>query len=190
MELKFAKTVVCRLASRGKWGNLAAAWMGLSFFLRMVWYFGLMNFNDLAGGEIALRVVLPLLISVGFILMLKLKALGLPMVAGVMAVVYSVSYFFCEIMTFAGVLSGILLLATAGLILAAVLGYAPDRKWLIWAAIATAAFRLLFVDLLGYILPLSEIRPFAYIPMASNGCGLIAISYLAGALRLRASESP
>ena len=185
MELKFDKTTVCRLAARGKWGNLAAAWMGLSFFLRMVWNFGLMSFNDLAGGEIALRVVLPLLISVGFILMLKLKALGLPMVSGVMALVYAVSYFFCETMTFGGVLSGILLLTTAGLLLAAVLGYVPERKWLIWAAIATAAFRLLFVDLLGYILPLSELKPFAYIPFASNACGLIAICYLSGALRLR-----
>ena len=185
MELKFEKTTVCRLAPRGKWGNLAAAWMGLSFFLRMVWYFGLMNFNDLAGGEIALRVVLPLLIAVGFILMLKLKALEIPAVAGVMAAVYSVSYFFAENMTLAGVLSGILLLATAGLILAAVLGYVPERKWLIWAAIATAAFRLVFVDLLGYILPLSELKPFAYIPFASNACGLIAICYLSCALRLR-----
>ena len=185
MELKFEKNMSCRLAARGKWGNLAAAWMGLSFFLRMVWYFGLMNFNDLAGGEIALRVVLPLLISVGFILMLKLKALGLPMVAGVMAVVYAVSYFFAESMTLAGVFSGILLLATAGLLLAAVLGYVPERKWLIWAAIATAAFRLLFVDLLGYILPLSELKLFAYIPMASNGCALIAICFLTCALRLR-----
>ena len=31
MELKFEKNMSCRLASRGKWGNLAAAWMGLSF---------------------------------------------------------------------------------------------------------------------------------------------------------------
>ena len=185
MELKFEKNMSCRLASRGKWGNLAAAWMGLSFFLRMVWYFGLMNFNDLSGGEITLRVVLPLLIAVGFILMLKIKAFGLPLAAGVGAVVYAVSYFFCETMTFGGVLSGILLLATAGLILAAVLGYVPERKWLIWAAFATAAFRLLFVDLLGYILPLSELKPFAYIPFASNACGLIAICYLSGALRLR-----
>ena len=185
MELKFAKNMSCRLASRGKWGNLAAAWMGLSFFLRMVWYFGLMNFNDLAGSEIALRVVIPLTISICFILMLKIKAFGLPLAAGCMAVVYAVSYFFSENMSLGGVLSGILLLATAGLILAAVLGYVPERKWLIWAALITAAFRLIFVDLLGYILPLSELKPFAYIPMASNGCGLIAICYLSCALRLR-----
>ena len=185
MELKFKKNMSCRLAARGKWGNLAAAWMGLSFFLRMVWYFGLMNFNDLGAGEIVLRVVLPLVISIAFILMLKIKAFSLPLAAGILSVVYAVSYFCCETMNFGGVLSGIALLATAGLILAAVLGYVPERKWLIWAALITAAIRLLLVDLLGYILPLSEIRLFAYIPMASNGCGLIAICYLCSALRLR-----
>ena len=188
MELKFKKTMSCRLASRGKWGNLAAAWMGLSFFLRMVWYFGLMNFNDLSGAEIALRVVLPLLISVGFILMMKIKAFSLPLASGITAVVYAVSYFFCETMTLGGILSGILLLATSGLILAAVLGYVPERKWLIWAGVVTLIFRLLFVDLLGYILPLSELKLFAYIPMASNGAGLIAICFLCSALRLRKAE--
>jgi putative exporter of polyketide antibiotics len=86
------------------------------------------------------------------------------------------------------VLSGIALLAVAGLILAAVLGYVPERKWLIWSALAVAAVRLLFVDLLGYILPLSELKPFAYIPFASNACGLIAVCYLAPALRLRKAE--
>ena len=185
MKLKLEKNTSCRLACRGKWGNLAAAWMGLSFFLRMVWYFGLVNFNDLTIGEIVLRVAIPLLISISFILMLKIKAFGLPMAAGVTALVYAVSYFFCETMTFGGVLSGLALLATTGLILAAVMGYVPERRWLIWAALATVAIRLLFVDLLGYILPLSELKLFAYIPFASNACGLIAICYLCPSLRLR-----
>ena len=185
MELKLAKNMSCRLAARGKWGNLAAAWMGLSFFLRMVFYFGLTNFNDLGASELIFRVALPLLISVAFILVLKINALGIPLAAGVLSVLFAVNYFLAENMSLGGVVSGILVLALAGLILAAVLGYVPQRKWLLWAAVGVLAFRLIFVDLLGYILPLSEIRPFAYIPMASNGCGLIAICYLACALRLR-----
>lgn len=188
MELKFEKCMSCRLASRGKWGNLAAAWMGLSFFLRMVWYFGLMNFNDLSGFEIVFRAVIPLLISVAFILMLKLKKFSQPRIAGAMACAYAVSYFFCEKMNLGGALSALLLAATAGMILAAVLGYVPERKWLLLAAAATVAFRLLFVDVLGYILPLAQIRPLAYIPMASNACGLIAICFLCASLRLRKAE--
>ena len=43
MELKLSKTTQCSLDAKGKWGSRAAAWMGLSFFLRMVYYFGLKN---------------------------------------------------------------------------------------------------------------------------------------------------
>ena len=88
MELKFEKNMSCRLAARGKWGNLAAAWMGLSFFLRMVFYFGLTNFNDLGASELIFRVALPLLISVAFILVLKIKDLGKPLLAAGLAVAY------------------------------------------------------------------------------------------------------
>ena len=107
--------------------NVTSFFFSLSLIFNNFLYFGLMNFNDLAGGEIALRVVIPLLISVGFILMLKIKAFGLPLAAGIMAVVYAVSYFFSENMSLGGVFSGILLLATAGLILAAVLLLLTNR---------------------------------------------------------------
>ena len=188
MELKLAKNMSCRLAARGKWGNLAAAWMGLSFFLRMVFYFGLTNFNDLGATELIFRVALPLLISVAFILVLKIKALGNALTAGILSVLFAVNYFLAENMSLGGVVSGILVLALAGLILAAVLGYIPQRKWLLWAAVGVLAFRLIFVDLLGYILPLGELKLFAYIPLASNACGVAALSSLAAALRLRRAE--
>ena len=158
MELKFEKSMSCRLAARGKWGNLAAAWMGLSFFLRMVFYFGLTNFNDLGATELIFRVALPLLISVAFILVLKIKALSIPLAAGILSVLFAVNYFLAENMRFGGVVSGILVL------------------------------RLIFVDLLGYILPLTELKLFAYIPLASNACGVAALSSLAAALRLRKAE--
>lgn len=188
MELKFEKTMSCRLAARGKWGNLAAAWMGLSFFLRMVYYFGLMNFNDLGGFEIGFRVALPLLVSVAFILMLKVKLLGNPLIAGTVACVYAVNYFFAEYLNFGGLISGILVLVCAVLILLSSLGYVPERKWLIWAGLCSLVFRVVFVDLFGYILPLSEIKLAAYIPMASNMCGVIAVSFLCSAMRLRKGE--
>ncbi len=188
MELKLSKSMTCRIAVKGRWGNAAAAWMGLSFFLRMVYYFGLQNMNDVPGLEIAFSVVLPLLISVAFILCLKLEKLNLPIVIAGLAVGFAVNYFLCEQMSAAGILSGVLVLAMAGLILAAVLGYIPERKWLLWAAMAALGFRAVFVDLLGYILPLGEWQIVAWIPMASNLCGVAAISCLCVALRLMKAE--
>lgn len=188
MKLKFEKTMTCRLAAKGKWGNIAAAWMGLSFFLRMVWYFGLLNLRDVPGGEIFFSVVLALAVSVGFILVLKLPKLNHPIAAASLAAAFAVNYFFTETMTFCGVLSALALLAVAGLILAAVLGYIPQRKWLLWAGVGALVLRILLVDIIGCLLPLSELDLIAYIPRASNLFGFAAVCFLCAALRLRKAE--
>lgn len=188
MELKLSKTMVCRLAARGKWGNWAAAWMGLSFFLRMVYYFGLKNLNDVPGMEIAFSVVLPLIVSVAFILMLKLPKLNHPIAPASLAMAFAVNYFLTEQMNLGGILSGVLVLAVAGAILAAVLGYIPERKWLPLSGMAALGFRVLFVDLLGYILPLTQWQIVAYIPRSSNLFGVAAVCCLCATLRLRKAE--
>ena len=188
MELKLSKNTQCRLEAKGKWGHWAAAWMGLSFFLRMVYYFGLMNLNDVSGGEIFFSVVLPLIVSVAFILVLKLPKLNYPIAAACLAVALSLDYFLTERMSFGGVLSGILMLVAAGLSLAAVLGYIPERKWLLWTAMAALGFRVLFVDLFGYILPLTDWNPVSYIPMASNFFSVAAVACLCAALELKNAD--
>ena len=188
MELKLSKSTTCCLAAWEKWADKAAAWMGLSFFLRMVYYFGFMNLKDVPGVEIAFSVVLPLAVSVAFILMLKLPKLCHPVAAASLALVYGVNYFFAEQMNFGGVFSGILVLALGGLLLAAVLGYVPERKWLLWAGLAVLGVRVLFVDLLGYVLPLSELKLIAYIPKAANLFGVAAIACLSAALKLEKTE--
>lgn len=188
MELKFEKNTSCTLAAHGKWGNAAAAWMGLSFFLRMVDYFGLRNLNDVPGGEIVFSVVLPLVISVGFILMLKLPRLNHPMAAAGLAAGFSLNYFLAEQMHFGGILSAIALLAMAGLVVAAVLGYIPQRKWLLWTAMGALGIRVLFVDLFGWVLPLLRLQLAGSICTASNLFGVLAIASLCAALELKKAE--
>lgn len=188
MKLKLSKSMTCDLGAAGTWGERAAAWMGLSFFLRMVYYFGFMNLKDVPTGEIVFSVVLALAISVAFILVLKLKKLNHPMAAAGLCVAFGVNYFLTERMNFGGVVSGILVLAMAGMILAAVLGYIPERKWLLWTGMAVVVFRLLFVDVFGYILPLTELKLIAYIPCASNLFGVLAVACLCAALELKKAE--
>ena len=188
MKLKLSKSMTCDLGAMGTWGQRAAAWMGLSFFLRMVYYFGLKNLNDIPGFEIVFSVVLPLIISVAYILVLKLPKLTHPMAAAGLAVAFAVNYFFTEQMNFGGVLCAILVLGMAGLVPAAVLGYVPERKGLLYAGMAVLAFRVLFVDLIGYLLPLSELKLIAYIPRASNLFGVLALACLCAALELKKAE--
>ena len=191
MKLKLSKATQCKLDMNGIWSQRAAAWMGLSFFLRVVYYFGLKNLNDVPGGELFFSVVLPLIVSVVFILVLKLPKLPMlnyPITAASLSVTVAVNYLFAEQMNFVGVLSGLLILAVAGGILAAVLGYIPERKWLLWASMAALIFRVLFVDLFGYILPLAEINLIAYVPMASNLFSAAAVCCLCAALEMKKAE--
>lgn len=182
MEQKQSKKPACRLAADQKWSERAASWMGLSFFLRMVHYFALVNLNDVPVMELIFSVILPLIVSVVFILVLKLPKLTNPIAAGVLCVVFGVDYFLAEQMNLGGILSGILVLGMAALILAAVLGYIPECNWLLWGAVAALAFRVLFVDLIGYILPLSEFRILAWVPRASNLFGVAAVACICAAL--------
>lgn len=191
MEQKLSKTTPCSLELEGKWSHRAAAWMGLAFFLRMVYYFGFKNLTDIPGGEVFLSVVLPLVISVAFILVLKLPKLPMlnyPITVASLSLAVAVNYFFAERMNFGGVLSGLLILLVAGMILAAVLGYIPERKWLLWAAMAALGLRVLFVDLFGYILPLTKIDLVAYVPMVSNLFGTAAVCCLGAALEFKKSK--
>ena len=188
MELKFEKNTDCRVAARGKWGSAAAAWMGLSFFLRMVYYFGLRNLKDVPGFEIIFSVVLALAVSVAFILMLKLPRLNHPMAAAGLAGAFAVDYFLTEQMSFGGIVSALAVLAMAGLIVAAVLGYVPERKWLLWTGLGALGIRVLFVDLFGWVLPLLKLQFAGIIPSASNLCGVLAFASLCAALRLRKAE--
>jgi hypothetical protein len=188
MKLKFEKTMTCLLDAKGKRGNAAAAWMGLSFFLRMVYYFGFVNFNDLPAMELVFSVVLALLVSVTFILMLKLGRLGIPLLGAGLCLAYAVLYFFAETMNVPGILSGICVLALAVLILLAVLGYVPEQKLLLRAGMVALAVRVLLVDLIGYILPLAQWNIIGWVPKASNLFAVVAMVSLCAALKLEKAE--
>ena len=188
MELKFEKNTICRLGATGKWGNRAAAWMGLSFFLRMVHYFGLTNLNDVSGFEIFAGVALPLIVSVAFILMLKLPKLSHTMAAAGLAAVFAVNYFLAEQMNLGGILSALGVAAMAAVIVAAILGYVPGKKWLRWTALGALGIRVLFVDLFGWVLPLLKLQIAGSFLTASNLFGVMAIACLCAALELEKAE--
>lgn len=187
MKLTFEKNTVCRLALDSKWSRRAAAWMGLSIFLRMVYYFGLMNLRDVPGFEIFFSVVLTLAVCVGFILTLRLPKLHFPIVTLGLSLGFAALTFFGGGLNFGSILSALVTLALAGLILAAFLGYIPERKWLLWAGVAALAVRILLVDL-GCLLPLTELDLFGYVRVSSTLFGTAAIASLGAALELKKAK--
>ena len=104
--------------------------MGLSFFLRVVYYFGLTNILTYNVGAIILNIILPLLLCAGYIVLLRAVKLNAP---GIFAILGAAFCLMILIWNFSTgdvlrillsvvfyLLAGLLLLGTAG-------GYLPGR---------------------------------------------------------------
>jgi hypothetical protein len=160
--------------------------MGVSVFIRTVYFFGLINLRDLGGFSLVMEVILPMLIAAGYLVMIKALRLNSPTLFGGLIGVYALNYLILMNKDAAGILGGILLIATAGTFIATGMGYVPMRWPVLVCACTLAAFRFIFIDLFGYLLPLSEFHPVAYLPEASNLFGFLAVALMAPALLVTA----
>lgn len=180
--MNLTKTARCHIRMNSKWAHLSAACMGLSVFIRTVYYFGLINLRDLGGFSLIMEVILPMVIAAGYLVMIKALRLNSPTLFGGLIGVYALNYLILMNKGITGILGGVLLIATAATFIATGLGYIPLRWPVLACAGVLAAFRFLVIDLFGYLLPLTSFRPVAYLPEASNLFGFLAVALMAPAL--------
>ena len=182
--MNLTKCARCHIRMQSRWASVSAVCMGVSVFVRTAYYFGLVNLRDLTGFEVAMDVVFPMIIAAGYLVMIKALQLNSPTLFGGLIGLYAVNYLLLMNATAAGVVVGALLVISAALFIATGMGYVPDRIPAIAAAAVLVLFRFVVVDLNGYILPLTEFRPFAYLPDASNLFGILAVALMAPALQV------
>ena len=182
--MNLTKLARCHIRMQSRWASASAVCMGISVFLRTVYYFGLINLRDLNGFEIAMDVIFPMIVAAGYLVMIKALQLNSPTLFGGLIGLYAVNYLLLMNATTAGVIVGALLVITALLFIATGLGYIPNRIPVVAAAAVLVLFRLVVVDLNGYILPVTEFRPVAYLPDASNLFGILAVALMAPALQV------
>ena len=143
--MKLKQLIRYEMCFEGKWPDFCAAFMGVSFFLRILYYFGFLNLNDISGGEIFVSLILPLLLCCVFIVIFRLIKWNAP---GIYAILGSA---FCLLMliwnfssgdilrillgTFMYIIAAVALLAAAG-------GYLPSKliATVIFGAIAVFRF--------------------------------------------------
>lgn len=131
---------------QGKWILPGAIFMGLSFFLRVVYYFGLTNIFTYNTGTIIMQIILPLSLCAGYIVLLRAVKLNAP---GIFAILGAAFCLMVMIWNFSTgdilrillsvvfyLLSGLVLLATAG-------GYLPGRLLSSGLFLALLVFRYL-----------------------------------------------
>ena len=182
--MNLTKRVRCHIRMDSQWAQLSAVCMGLSIFLRTVYYFGLINLRDLGGFNVTMQVILPMAVAAGYLLMIKALRINSPTLFGGLVALYAANYMLIMDGSGTAIAGAILLVATAALFVGTGMGYIPDRMPLILAGIATFVFRFLVVDLMTYILPLSQFHPISYLPEASNLFGLAAIAAMCPAVQL------
>lgn len=182
--MNLTKCARCHIRMQSRWASASAVCMGISVFLRTVYYFGLVNLRDLNAFEIAMDVVFPMIIAAGYLVMIKALRLNSPTLFGGLIGLYAVNYLLLMNATTSGMIVGVLLVVSAAVFIATGLGYVPMRTPVVAAAAVLVLFRFFVVDLAGYILPLIQFRPVAYLPDASNLFGILAVSLMAPALQV------
>lgn len=133
-----------------KWINTCGALLGLSFFLRIVYYFGLMNLQDVGALELVTTAIIGIILCGGFVVCLICLHLNAPGLFGMIGAVQ------CLILMLSSLTAGspvrivlaILWYALcAAVLLITVGGYLPGRllgAGMFWFA---AFVRLVFFDL-------------------------------------------
>ena len=115
---------------RGKWVMPSALLMGLSFFFRIVYYFGLTNFAACGFGEIVFCMALPILVCGIYIVMLSALKWNAPGVYGILGAILCLLLLIWSFSTgdvLRIVLSVIVYLSAGVVLIATVGGYLPGR---------------------------------------------------------------
>ena len=126
----------------------------------------------------------PTVIAAAYLIIIKGFRLNSPILVGGLIAVYALNHLALMSKDFSGILSGILLIASAGVFLVTGLGYIPNRLPLLICAAVLAVFRVVAVDVFGHILPLSEFQPFAYLMEASSLFGFLAVAFMCPAMQV------
>jgi hypothetical protein len=182
--MNLTKSARCHIRMQSRWAGASAVCMGISVFIRTVYYFGLINLRDLSGFAVVMEVILPMVVAAGYLIMIKGLQLNSPILFGGLIGLYAANYLTLMNTNVTGIIGGVLLIITAAVFIITGLGYIPNRIWVIASATILALFRFLVIDLFGYILPLNELRPVAYLPEASNLFGFWAVALMAPALQV------
>lgn len=142
-----------------KWTSVCGVLMGISFFLRLIYYFGLTNIYDVGFVEILTTMILGTALCLAYLITLSVMRLNAPGVYGILGAVHC---FLLVMGTFSSgdavriVLAVLWYALAAGVLLMTVGGYLPGRllsslMFIIPALVRFFAFDLGHVGLLQWV---------------------------------------
>ena len=174
MKLGFRMLVYYHIDFRNKQIVPASVLAGASFFFLCVHYFGLTNLTQCGFGEVLLQMILPMLVMVGFVVLLRVIRFSVTPLYGALGTLFCIlmliraftygNFFAVIIAVLWYILAGAVYLLTAG-------GYFSSNLYILIAVFAPVGYRLVFVDIYQYLIK----RDFSQVfTEAAALCGLAA----------------
>ncbi len=180
MDLK--QSIRCQMQLDSQWVQMSVVFMGLDIFVKAVYYLGLINLKDLTGFQLTTELILPVAVAAVYLILIKGLNLNSPILLGILSAVYALDYLL--VMEKGEIVSAVLMAANVIVFLITVFGYLNDTTPVIFAGIISVAYRIIVVDVIGYIFPFSNWKFVPYLPLLANMFAVLAIGSLAPALQL------
>ncbi len=180
--MNWKQSVRCQMQMDSHWIQTSVVFMGLCVFLKAVYYLGLINIKDLTSFQLTTQLILPVTVASVYLILIKGLNMNSPILLGVLSSLYAVDYLLA--MDKGETVSAILMAVNAALFLATIFGYLPDTTPVVIASVISVLYRVVVVDVFGYILPFSEWKIIPYLPLLANMFAVIAVGLLAPAVQL------
>ena len=169
-----------RMDPDGKYHLATTALMGLSFFLRVAYYFGFTRLEQTGGFELAMLMIVPMVLEIGFMVMIRGLKLNLPGIYGIMGAV------FCAVLIVQSFCVGGVLRIVLSFIAYLVCGAAlVGVGWgLLSKSLGVCVLGLTFVvRLLAFDLKyLLKLRLFVFMRESSRLCVILSLAFLCAGL--------
>jgi len=148
MKLKQSKWI--QIDFESKWARNGLLLMAASLFLMVVYYFGLVNMADLGFLQVVFAVVLPLLLTIGYLLFMHFLKWNAPMICGLAGAAFCVllavnSLFYGDFLRI--VLSAVGYAIAAGVLVLHVSGSLRNTSLCVAVFVIPAIVRVVLFDL-------------------------------------------
>ena len=182
--MNIKKIARCHVRMDSRWVSLSAALMGLSVFLRTVYYFGVVNLRDLDHFRLAMEVIVPLVLAGGYLIVVKGFQFNSPVLVGCFMGLYGVNYLLIHSDGGAGIACGVILMILAVGMIVTGLGFLPNSIPVIGTALVLALVRLIAVDFNGYFQSMDASGVMDYLPVGANLLIFLSLSLMAPPLNV------
>ncbi len=128
--MKLKQYIRYQIDFRSKWMPCAAILMGLSFFLRVVYYFCFVNIVDCSAGILILHVILPLLLCAVYLVFIRIIRLNSPGIFAILGTVFCLMFIIWSFSSgniFRILLSVVFYLLCSVVLLGTAGGYLPEK---------------------------------------------------------------